>query len=93
MDAEDTIPVAPQLGRYTLHIFLVRGPNPTYLNHNASSYSTTRLKSKLSNLKEERENGRIVCYHCGDLGHISLACHNLIVCFTYGKVEHHSWQC
>jgi Zinc knuckle len=60
-------------------------------SQNPSSFApTAKLHSKLSSFETWRERGKVVCYHCGDLGHLSSACRNPIICFMCGKVGHRS---
>jgi hypothetical protein len=73
--------------------FPARSTNPTSTNLTFYPQDTARLISKFTTLKEQREKGTIVCYPCGDLGHLSSICHNPIVYFSYDKIKHRSWQC
>jgi hypothetical protein len=73
--------------------FLARAAHLTSTNPTSYPQGVVRLRSKLIILKDQRENSRIVCYCCGDLGHLSSAYHNLIVCFFCYKAGHRSWQC
>jgi hypothetical protein len=80
--------------RHPLYISLCHSLPTLRLSQNHNSFAPNgKVHSKLSSLREQREREKIICCHCGDLGHLSSACRNSIVYFMYDKVGHRSWQC
>lgn len=66
-----------------------------FQNYKARSVEANafRARAKLNAIQQEREKGEIVCYRCGDSGHLSHSCRNALVCFVCGRLGHRSQNC
>lgn len=60
---------------------------------NPTVSSSSRLRSKLQSIKALSTKGTLVCFRCGDSGHLARSCHNALVCFACTKVGHRSKHC
>jgi Zinc knuckle len=54
---------------------------------------TEKARVKIRSLQERRSNGRVVCFRCGDQGHLASSCRNSVVCFSCGRLGHRSHHC
>jgi Zinc knuckle len=70
--------------------------NPTDLSsssHSSSIPPSEKTRVKLKSLQDNRSQGQLVCFHCGDHGHLATSCRNAVVCFSCGRLRHRSHQC
>jgi Zinc knuckle len=65
----------------------VQQGNPK-MNLDAPSSHTDHLRYKFSHLRSSREKGNLICYRCGNSGHLANSCRNSLICFACGRLWH-----
>lgn len=78
--------------------FSLSQSKPVPFNHRQPHLSrvptgVARLHSKFTSLHSLSKRGCLVCYRCGDSGHLANSCHNAIVCFACNRLGHRSHTC
>lgn len=67
--------------------------NPRQISTTWISDGAKRLSSKFHSFHALTKKGSLVCFRCGDSGHLVKTCHNTIVCFACNQFGHRSHNC